>query len=111
MYTRCPACHTVHPVNASLLAQGGGKYRCGKCNKSANALESLFDEWPEPGDKPPGAGSDTKEALEELILQAVVEAHFAYMAGQGPHTLSAGLRAKQRSLQRRQWWQRGRQLF
>ena len=68
------------------------------------------DEWVTL-DKPPGAGSDNKEALEELILQAVVEAHFAYMAGQGPHTLSAGLRAKQRSLQRRQWWQRGRQLF
>lgn len=56
MYTRCPACHTVHPVNAALLAQGSGKYRCGKCNKSSNALESLFDEWPEPGDKPPGTG-------------------------------------------------------
>ncbi len=56
MYTRCPACHTVHPVNAALLAQGSGKYRCGKCNKRSSALESLFDEWPEPGDKPPGTG-------------------------------------------------------
>ena len=56
MYTRCPACHTVHPVNAALLAQGNGRYRCGKCNKNANALESLFDEWPEPGDKPAGPG-------------------------------------------------------
>jgi hypothetical protein len=46
----------VHPVNAALLAQGGGRYRCGKCNKNANALESLFDEWPQPGDKPPGTG-------------------------------------------------------
>ncbi len=57
MYTRCTACHTVHPVNAALLARSGGKYRCGKCNKAGNALESLFDEWPEPGDRPtvPGA--------------------------------------------------------
>lgn len=52
MYTRCPACHTVHPVNAALLAQGNGRYRCGKCNKSANALESLFDDWPQAGDRP-----------------------------------------------------------
>lgn len=55
MYTRCPACHTVHPVNAALLAQGNGRYRCGKCNKSANALESLFDDWPDAGERPPAA--------------------------------------------------------
>jgi len=24
VYTRCQACHTVHPVNAALLARGGG---------------------------------------------------------------------------------------
>jgi len=46
MYTRCQGCHTVHPVNAAVLAQGGGKYRCGKCHKICNALEALFDEWP-----------------------------------------------------------------
>jgi hypothetical protein len=45
----------VHPVNAALLAAGGGRYRCGKCNKLVNALESLFDDWPEPGAKPPAA--------------------------------------------------------
>ncbi len=56
MFTRCPGCHTVHPVNASLLAQGAGKYRCGKCKQLNNALESLFDEWPDPGDRPPAAG-------------------------------------------------------
>jgi predicted Zn finger-like uncharacterized protein len=47
VYTRCPGCHTVHPVNAALLARGAGRYRCGKCNKVSNALESLFDAWPE----------------------------------------------------------------
>lgn len=47
MYTRCLGCHTVHPVNAVLLAQGSGKYRCGKCKKVGNALEALFDEWPQ----------------------------------------------------------------
>lgn len=56
MYTRCPGCHTVHPLNASLLAQGVGKYRCGKCNKLNDALESLFDEWPDAGDGPASHG-------------------------------------------------------
>ena len=56
MFTRCTACHTVHPVNASLLARGGGKYRCGKCKKLCNALDSLFDEWPAAGDRPSAAG-------------------------------------------------------
>jgi predicted Zn finger-like uncharacterized protein len=56
MYTRCKGCHTVHPVNASLLARDGGNYRCGKCNKTGNALEALFDEWPEAGEKPPKSG-------------------------------------------------------
>lgn len=57
MYTRCTGCHTTHPVNASLLAQAGGKYRCGKCQKTGNALESLFDQWPAAGDRPPSAGA------------------------------------------------------
>ena len=56
MHTRCPGCHTVHPVNALLLAQDRGKYRCGKCKQINNALESLFDNWPNPGDRPPVAG-------------------------------------------------------
>lgn len=56
MYTRCTACHTVHPVNASLLSRGHGEYRCGKCNKSGNALDSLFDEWPAAGAHPEPAG-------------------------------------------------------
>ena len=56
MYTRCPGCHTVHPVNAALLSAGGGRYRCGKCNKVSNAVESLFDQWPQAGARavPPG---------------------------------------------------------
>lgn len=56
MYTRCPACHTVHPLNAALLAAGAGRYRCGKCNKVSDALESLFDDWPEPSARPPQPG-------------------------------------------------------
>ena len=57
MFTRCPGCHTVHPLNAALLAQGGGKYRCGKCNKVSNALEALFDNWPDASESAAKEGS------------------------------------------------------
>jgi predicted Zn finger-like uncharacterized protein len=56
VYTRCSACHTVHPVNAAVLARSGGQYRCGKCKKVCNALDALFDEWPGAGEKPKAAG-------------------------------------------------------
>lgn len=56
MYTRCKGCHTVYPVNASLLARADGKFRCGKCKKTGNALEALFDEWPKAGEKPSESG-------------------------------------------------------
>jgi len=56
MFTRCPACHTVHPLNAALLAQGRGRYRCVKCGKVSNALEALFDQWPDAGREAPSAG-------------------------------------------------------
>ena len=73
MFTRCPGCHTVHPVNAALLAAGGGRYRCGKCNKLVNALESLFDDWPEPGAKPP-ASSEPPVLGAALDLDAAARA-------------------------------------
>lgn len=69
MFTRCPACHTVHPLNAALLAQGGGQYRCGKCNKISNALESLFDEWPDAG-----ASAATKGNIPELGISIDLKA-------------------------------------
>jgi hypothetical protein len=43
-------------VNAALLALDGGKYRCGKCRKMGKALDSLFDEWPAAGERPPARG-------------------------------------------------------
>ena len=41
----------MHAVNAAVLARAGGKFRCGKCQKIGNALEALFDEWPEAKDQ------------------------------------------------------------
>ncbi len=51
MFTRCQGCHTVHPVNAALLSRAKGQYRCGRCQKLANALDALFDEWPSAGEQ------------------------------------------------------------
>lgn len=56
MFTRCQGCHTVHPVNAALLSRANGQFRCGRCQKLANALDSLFDEWPSAGDQPSERG-------------------------------------------------------
>jgi predicted Zn finger-like uncharacterized protein len=73
VFTRCTGCHTVHPVNAALLAVGGGRYRCGKCNKLNNALESLFDEWPSAGAEPTRAG-DTPVLGDSLDLKGAAKA-------------------------------------
>lgn len=46
LYTRCPSCHTVFPLEAKQLAQAGGVVQCGGCQKVFNTLAVLFDEWP-----------------------------------------------------------------
>jgi len=56
MFTRCQGCHTVHPVNAALLSRAKGQYRCSRCKKLGNALDALFDEWPNAGELPINAG-------------------------------------------------------
>ena len=72
MFTRCIACHTVHPVNAALLAQGAGKYRCGKCSKLNDALQTLFDDWPDAGTAPPKTGTVPRLGI-EIDLKATSE--------------------------------------
>lgn len=82
MFTRCPGCHTVHPLNAGLLAQGNGLYRCGKCGKVSNALQNLFDSWPEAGDKP---SSDGVASRQPPVLETKLELHAAAEDdGRGP---------------------------
>lgn len=87
MYTRCPGCHTVHPVNAALLAGGAGRYRCGKCNKVNNALEALFDEWPAAGARAPSAGELPVLGL-SLDLQAAARSR--QTPGAAPDRAEAG---------------------
>ena len=82
MFTRCPACSTVHPVNAALLARDAGRYRCGKCQAKNNALDALFDDWPEAGQKPAPKG-------ESPVLGTVVDLDEAGRSRQAPE--GAGL--------------------
>ena len=61
MLTRCPGCNTVHSLNATLLAQGNGLYRCASCNKVSNALQNLYDEWPSEEESPHDPTDDGRE--------------------------------------------------
>lgn len=47
MYTLCPQCESVHPVNAGQLATAGGKVRCARCGATYQALDSLYDDYPD----------------------------------------------------------------
>jgi len=46
MFTRCPQCKTVHPLNAALLSHARGLVQCGQCERVFSALSFLFDHWP-----------------------------------------------------------------
>lgn len=85
MYTRCPACHAVHAVNAGLLAAAAGRYRCAKCNKISNALDCLFDERPAAGERPPQPGDLPVLGL-PIDLEAVAGSR------EGPDAAEAGMR-------------------
>jgi predicted Zn finger-like uncharacterized protein len=51
MQTRCPACHTVFRVTPLQLKAKQGKVRCGQCRHVFDALASLIDAEPSPGDE------------------------------------------------------------
>ena len=46
MYTRCPQCKIVHPLNAALVSHARGLVQCGECGRAFSALSFLFDSWP-----------------------------------------------------------------
>ena len=70
MYCRCTDCHATYPVIAAQLAAAGGRVRCQRCSKAFNALDSLFDQWPESGEQPPG--HDRAQAPSESGTNAVL---------------------------------------
>ena len=46
MYTRCPHCKSVHPLDAAFLSHAHGSVRCGNCKQTFDALNLLSDQWP-----------------------------------------------------------------
>lgn len=100
MYTRCPGCHTVHAVNAALLAAGSGQFRCSKCNKVSNALEALFDEWPTAGQTPAAAG-DIPVLGANIDLDEAARERQAARAGEAGSAGAGG--ARLRGLARLAW--------
>jgi len=58
MYTRCPQCKVVHPLNAELVSHARGLVQCGECGRTFSALSFLFDSWPSGQAHGPGQGSE-----------------------------------------------------
>ncbi|MEE4175050.1 MAG: zinc-ribbon and DUF3426 domain-containing protein [Xanthomonadales bacterium] len=47
MYTLCPQCETAHSLDARQLATAGGKVRCVRCGMTFQALDALYDQYPD----------------------------------------------------------------
>lgn len=83
MYTLCPHCQTVHPLTAELLAQAGGWMQCGDCEKRFNALDALYDEYPD-GAAPPAPKSGTWSPPSLHSRRETVEATPAFLEPDAP---------------------------
>lgn len=95
MYTLCPNCDSVHPLNAGQLAADHGKVRCARCDTVFNALEHLFDDYP---DKPRKAASHGQAATPEVgrkpapeIPAASLEPPVQEHKSRWPWTLAVGV--------------------
>ena len=58
MFTRCPQCKTVHPLNAELVSRARGLVQCGQCGRAFSALSFLFDDWPSGQAHEPAKGAN-----------------------------------------------------
>ena len=67
MKTRCPGCQTIFRVSPEQLKARVGKVRCGQCQTVFNALDSLFEETPQPVPSP----QESKKPAGEFISIAV----------------------------------------
>ena len=74
MYTQCPQCNTVFRIYAQQLTQARGQVRCGICNHSFSALESLTEHL----DRfrvPPAPGIEAAQAAKRTGQPAHEERH------------------------------------
>lgn len=47
MFTLCPNCESVHAVNAGQLSAARGLLRCARCETTFQALDMLYDDYPD----------------------------------------------------------------
>ncbi len=47
MFTLCPTCESVHAVNAGQLSAARGLLRCARCDTTFQALDTLYDDYPD----------------------------------------------------------------
>jgi predicted Zn finger-like uncharacterized protein len=75
MFTRCPQCKTVHPLNAAVITRTRGLVQCGRCQRVFSALSFLYDEWPSGQAYGPAKGANTAPPVIGAIPaeQAVAE--------------------------------------
>ncbi len=62
MYTQCPECGTVFKVTPDVLRAARGVVRCGVCDATFNAVQSLSDRPSLPARAQPAPGSGEPEA-------------------------------------------------
>jgi predicted Zn finger-like uncharacterized protein len=67
MYTCCPKCGAVFEVSAALLAEAGGKARCGECRHVYNVFDTLYDSL-----------SELREARAEATRQRIEAVYGKY---------------------------------
>ncbi len=70
MFTECPECSTAFRVTAKVLAQAGGRVRCGGCGNSFSALEHLAEELPATNEQdgtPPSEEDKFRETSRQLL--------------------------------------------
>jgi predicted Zn finger-like uncharacterized protein len=68
MFTECPECGTGFRVSAKVLAQAGGRVRCGGCGNAFSALEHLTEELPAP-DEQVSASTSEEDKFRETSRQ------------------------------------------
>jgi len=68
MFTECPECSIGFRVTAKVLAQAGGRVRCGGCGNAFSALEHLTEELPA-SDEQDGTSSSEEDKFRETSRQ------------------------------------------
>lgn len=70
MFTLCPQCKTVHPLNAAALSQARGLVQCGQCGRTFSSLSFLFDQWPSGEAHRPASGPDATLPVLKVTAKA-----------------------------------------